>query len=220
MYLGDARWPEVAARPGLLMIPLGSCEQHGPHLPLDTDGRIAVAVANAVAATRPQIRVAPVVAYGASGEHAGFAGTLSVGSEVLALMLVELARSADWAERVVFYNGHGGNAEGIRAAVRTLKSEGRHVVVSSPVIRDGDAHAGRTETSLMLAIAPDQVRMELAEGGALEPIDELMGRLRTGGVISVAPNGVLGDSTKATASEGEALLRSLVEALAAAVDQA
>jgi mycofactocin precursor peptide peptidase len=218
--LGSARWPEVAARPGVLVIPLGSCEQHGPHLPLDTDTRIAVAVANAVGATRPQVRVAPAVAYGASGEHAAFPGTLSVGSEVLALMLVELVRSADWADRVVFYNGHGGNAEGIRAAVRTLTADGRVVSVGSPVaVEAGDAHAGRIETSLMLAIAPAEVRMDLAEAGALQPIRELMPSLRVGGVVSVAPNGVLGDPTKATVVEGRALLRSLVDAFGAVVDR-
>src|SRR5215204_2153898 len=88
----------------LVLVPVGSVEQHGPHLPLDTDTRIAAAVA-ARAATGALL-VAPPVAYGASGEHEGFAGTVSIGHEALRLLLVELGRSASrWAARLVFVNG-------------------------------------------------------------------------------------------------------------------
>ena len=86
--------PEVAdAGARVLILPLGSCEQHGPHLPLDTDTRIAVALAHGIAAARTDAVVAPAVAFGSSGEHEGFAGTLSVGTEALRLLLVELVRS-------------------------------------------------------------------------------------------------------------------------------
>jgi mycofactocin precursor peptide peptidase len=217
MYLGDARWPEVVARPGVLLIPLGSCEQHGPHLPLDTDTRIAVAVASEVASIRPGVRVAPAVAYGASGEHAAFAGTLSIGSDVVATLIIELVRSADWAERVVLVNGHGGNVDGLRSAIRTLTAEGRRLDVWSPTIPGGDAHAGHTETSMMLAIAPETVRMDLAEVGATESITVLLPALRTGGVRAVSPNGVLGDPTHATAQHGRKLLAELVVSLGAVV---
>jgi mycofactocin precursor peptide peptidase len=219
MYLGDTRWPEVLERPGVLLIPLGSCEQHGPHLPLDTDTRIAAAVAGVVASTRPRIRVAPAVAYGASGEHAAFAGTLSLGSDVLTMVIIELVRSADWAERVVLVNGHGGNVDGLRSAIRTLTAEGRPVDVWSPTIAGGDAHAGHTETSLMLAIAPETVRMDAAEVGATQSITALLPALRAGGVHAVSPNGVLGDPTGATADHGRKLLVYLVASLAATVDR-
>jgi mycofactocin precursor peptide peptidase len=219
MYLGDGRWPEVMERPGVLLIPLGSCEQHGPHLPLDTDTRIAVAVANGVASTRVGVRVAPAVAYGASGEHADFAGTLSIGSDVLAMVIIELVRSADWAQRVVLVNGHGGNVDGLRSAIRTLTAEGRALNVWSPSIVGGDAHAGHAETSLMLAIAPDTVRMDLAEVGATESIAVLLPSLRTGGVGAVSPNGVLGDPTGATADHGRKLLTDLVASLGTVVDR-
>jgi mycofactocin precursor peptide peptidase len=218
MYLGDSRWPEVA-RAGVLLLPLGSCEQHGAHLPLDTDTRIALAVAHGVASTRPGVRVAPAVAYGASGEHAAFVGTLSIGSDVLAMVIIELVRSADWAERVVLVNGHGGNVDGLRSAMRTLTGEGRTLDVWSPTIRGGDAHAGHTETSLMLAIAPETVRMDLAEIGATESITVLLPALRTGGVRAVSPNGVLGDPTRATAQQGRKLLADLVSSLGAVVDR-
>ena len=99
--------------------------------------------------------VAPALPYGSSGEHAGFPGTLSIGREALEHVLVELARSAGFA-RVLFLCAHGGNAEPLAAAVRVLRAEGRDVRAWSPRW-DGDAHAGRTETSLMLALAPELV---------------------------------------------------------------
>lgn len=239
--LGDARWPDLQHGPATLLVPLGSCEQHGPHLPLATDTDIAHAVATRVAATRTAVWVAPPLAYGASGEHAGFPGTLSIGTEVLTLVLVELVRSADWAARVILVNGHGGNIDGVRRAFATLRAEGRSVDLWLPAIEGGDAHAGHTETSLMLALAGacyarthvagptpgaegaqgggvGPVRMQLAEAGATAPLRVLLPALRAGGVRAVSPNGVLGDPTGATANEGRRLFDALVASLGALVD--
>ena len=229
--LGNARWPDLRADRATLLVPLGSCEQHGLHLPLATDTAIAHAVANGVAATRASIWVAPPLTYGASGEHAGFPGTLSIGTEVLTMVLVELVRSADWAQRVILVNGHGGNIDGVRRAEAILRAEGRAVEVWFPTIEGGDAHAGRTETSLMLALSPPlpsggavqtegptTVRMELAEAGTTAPLRSLLSALRAGGVRAVSANGVLGDPTGATADEGHHLLAALVASLGALVD--
>jgi len=92
--LAAARWPEVAALGGacLLVVPVGSLEQHGPHLPLDTDTRIAVALARRLAADRSHLVVGPAVPFGARGEHADFPGTLLLGHDVLADVLMELVR--------------------------------------------------------------------------------------------------------------------------------
>ena len=218
--LGSQTWPEVAETPPrVLLVPMGSCEQHGPHLPLDTDTRIAVAVAERVAAGRDGVVVAPAVAYGSSGEHQGFAGTLSIGTAALRSVLIELGRSAFPAAdpgafaSLVFVNGHGGNHEALRDAVDVLVGEGRPVSAWWPSIAGGDAHAGRTETSLLLAIAGDVVG-SARPVGATEPLAALLEPMRAGGVGAVAPNGVLGDATDASAEEGEALLTALVDDLA------
>ena len=212
MNLGDRAWPEVPA--ATLLVPLGALEQHGPHLPLDTDARIAAAVADRAAAADPALLVAPPLAYGASGEHEGFPGTLSIGHEALRAVLVELGRSAfRWASRLVLVNGHGGNLPTVQDAVARLRDEGRDAVWSPCVVAGGDAHAGRTETSILLALDPDAVRLDVAEPGATAPLAELFPALRAGGVAAVSPNGVLGDPTGANAPEGERLLSEMAAAL-------
>ena len=220
MELAGATWPQVEATHGrtVLAIPLGSLEQHGPHLPLDTDTRIAVAIATGLAARCPGVVVAPAVAYGASGEHADFPGTLLVGHEALAALLVELVRSArrDFAG-VVFVNAHGGNEEALAILLRRCTAEGDDVLVWRASTPNGDAHAGRTETSLLLAVAPETVRLHLAESGRTEPIATLLPRLRAEGVRPVSSNGVLGDPTGASEVEGRALLDALICDLAKAV---
>lgn len=219
--LGGTTWPEVGpAGVRLLVVPLGSVEQHGPHLPLDTDTRIAVALAQGLAGSRPDVVVAPPVAYGASGEHAGFPGTLSIGTHALTTVLVELVRSADHFAGVVLVNGHGGNLEALRAAVATADDEGRRVLAWGPSVPGGDAHAGRTETSLLLAIDASTVRRERAEPGATDPLAALLPELRRGGTAAVSPNGVLGDPTGASADEGAEVFDRLVADLVAAVDRA
>ena len=208
--MAELTWPEAAERgQSLLVIPLGSTEQHGPHLPLSTDTDIAGALATGLAAVRPDVLVAPALPYGASGEHAGFPGTLSIGLEALEHLLIELVRSAsETVSRVLLLNAHGGNCSAVRQAVALLQSEGRDVRTWSPRW-DGDAHAGRTETSVQLAlgcrVGPERPR------GATEPLARLLPRMRAEGVRAVSDNGVLGDASGASVAEGQALLAAAVE---------
>ena len=108
--LAVSTWPQVErSAPLTLVVPLGSLEQHGPHLPLATDTLIASYVASAIAREIPRCALAPAISIGASGEHAGFAGTLSIGTDALTTLLIELSRDASREyERVVLVNGHGG----------------------------------------------------------------------------------------------------------------
>ena len=218
--LADTAWPELArlaADGAVLVVPVGATEQHGPHLPVTTDADIASAVVEAAAALDPFMVVAPVVAYGSSGEHDGFAGTLSIGRPVTEGLLVELGRSsAREFAHVVLACAHGGNASPMAGALDRLATEGHPVTGWWPRWA-GDLHAGRTETSLMLAIAPDRVRLDRAEPGDRRSVAELLPLLQAGGVRSVSANGVLGDPSGASADEGERLLRAAAADLAAVV---
>ena len=232
----------------MLVVPVGSLEQHGAHLPLDTDTRIAVAVAERACAGRVGVGLAPAIAIGASGEHADFPGTLSVGHVALSTLLVELGRHASlhWPV-MLLVNGHGGNVAAIGDALGKLRAEGRDCHVWHAGVRpsmltparaggaggagneDGDgqpaaalaldAHAGRVETSVMLALAPDDVRLDVAAAGETRPLAEIMADLRTHGVRQVSPNGVLGNPSGASAAEGETLLGLLAGDLAAALSR-
>lgn len=219
--LDDLTSPGVGRRVvqgAVLAVPLGSTEQHGPHLPLSTDTDVAVELGRRLAAARPDVVLAPAVPYGASGEHAGFAGTLSIGEAALELLVLELGRSAtETFDRMVLVSAHGGNAGAIGRAVDRLRYEGRDVRLYQPRW-DGDAHAGRTETSMMLALRPAAVSLADAVPGETRPLAELMPALRAGGVRAVTPTGILGDPTGASAAEGERVLELLASDLLRDVD--
>ena len=219
--LGELCWPETAARAredeAVLVLPLGSTEQHGPHLPLSTDTDIAVELCRRLAGARRDVLVAPPLAYGASGEHAGFPGTLSIGREALELVLVELIRSAtDTFKQILIVSTHGGNADAARRAEKRLWAESRDVRVWMPRA-DGDAHAGRSETSLQLAVDPDRVHMDLAVAGDTRPLAQLMPLLRATSIAAISPSGVLGDPTGATSDEGAEMFSRLATDLCAFV---
>lgn len=222
--LGKSTSKQLEGSSPTVVVPVGSTEQHGPHLPLDTDARIATAVAHASVATlmatncpRPLL-VAPGIAYGASGEHQGFAGTVSIGTTVLNRVLVEYGRSAcEWAERLVFVNGHGGNVEALTGAVAVLRDEGRDVGWYPCSVSGGDAHAGHTETSILLHLSPETVCIDALGAGNVTPLAKLMHAMRRGGVAAVSEVGVLGDPTTATAAAGARLFTEMVDACVARI---
>ncbi|MGV0715694.1 mycofactocin biosynthesis peptidyl-dipeptidase MftE [Mycolicibacterium sp. XJ662] len=215
--LGNVTSRQLRSASSALIVPVGSTEQHGPHLPLDTDTRIAAAVADAVGqrmADRDELNwmVAPAIGYGASGEHEGFAGTVSIGTSALHLLLLEFGRSASrWASRVVFVNGHGGNVDALVSATTLLRDEGRDAGWCSCSVANADAHAGHTETSVLLHLSPQDVWLDERVPGNRAPLTELMPQLRSGGVAAVSEVGVLGDPTTASAQEGAQLFATMVD---------
>lgn len=215
--LADLTSTEVTEAGSVLAVPLGSTEQHGAHLPVSTDTDIAVALCDALSAARDGIVVAPAVPYGSSGEHAGFAGTLSIGQDAVERIVLELGRSAtDTFTHVLFVSAHGGNAVPVMRAIARLRAEGRDVSVFAPRW-DGDAHAGHTETSLQLVLRPDVVHADRAAVGDTRPLAELMPALQHGGVRAVTPTGVLGDPTTASVAAGREIFAALVADLLAHV---
>lgn len=182
--LEQMTWPEVAeaveARRVVLQ-PLGAIEQHGPHLPIDTDNLIAAALCEAVGAAAPgEYVVAPTVPYGFNDHNMEFPGTVSIRPETLLAYLVDTGRSfaAAGFRDIVFVNGHGSNGTIAELAARRITNEtpahaamtssyalARTVTERDPGLRSspmgGVAHACEFETSLYLHLEPSLVRTEL-----------------------------------------------------------
>jgi mycofactocin system creatininase family protein len=213
----------MRARGGLL-IPLGSYEQHGPHLPPTVDTLVATAVTDGVAAAanlatgRTWWSVAPALGFGESGEHHGFPHTVSIPGDLLVTVLASLADSAlETYDQVVFVNAHGGNLTALAKAGQWWRESQKPAYwvpcmpgPAHPGEPPHDAHAGHTETSLMLHLHPHMVAMDKAIPGTPTPVDKLMDDMTAGGVKAVSETGILGDPTTATAHFGERYLREMI----------
>jgi len=179
LVLQDMSWPEVEQylkTSDMVIIPLGSTEQHGPHLPLGTDFYESFEISKRISA-RTGVVVAPVVQAGYSLYHSGFPGTLSLRPETLAQVLVETMEVLQryGFRRFMLYNYHGGNHVAQAVAVHRINhgtggiavaiADGGEVPLQgkAPEKQVDDAHAGVDETSIMLYLRPDLVRMDRAE---------------------------------------------------------
>ena len=195
----------------IVLLTLGSWEQHGPHLPFDTDTIIINSVVTQAMhdsqINANEFMIAPTVAISASDEHAGFPGTLSTGTEALAQSVVAICRSASWSLGVCIVNGHGGNTDALARISSALTHEKiTHSIWSLPSYDGADMHAGHTETSVMLYVAPDKVQTDRIERGTVGDSTALVAQMRTSGVAGVSDNGVLGDPTTATKEHGFAVM--------------
>lgn len=202
---------DLSTSPHIVVLPLGAWEQHGPHLPLNTDTVIIDSVVTHALLNTMLVAenflVAPTIAISASDEHAGFPGTLSTGTEALVQSVVAICRSASWSQGVCIVNGHGGNADALGHITDALTYEQiTFSIWSLPQYEGSDMHAGHTETSLMLHLAPSSVLRDRIEQGTSGNSSDLVARMRIDGVAGVSTNGILGDPTTATSEHGAAVL--------------
>jgi creatinine amidohydrolase len=229
-------WSQIEAlRQGgmdMCLLPVGATEQHGPHLPVNTDSAIATATC-LYASAKTGVPVLPTMTYGCSlGHTEKWAGTLSYYPETLAVATREIAEwliRTGW-RRLLIVNSHFGNLAPLRCALDRLRFEhaGRFQIgirnsyelspeILQYFVHDGeDVHANRAETALMLAIAPQTVQWDAVQ----DDPDRTPGKVFTYVVPQTSTNGVTGTPSAATAEEGQQLLIKMGEALADIVQNA
>jgi creatinine amidohydrolase len=219
-------WPEVKAEleagRDTVVIAFGATEQHGPHLPLATDALLGDHLARVVA-ERLDAFVAPTVRVGCSEHHLAFPGTLSVSEDTFHQLVGDLVRSLARGgfRRVVLLPTHGGNFRPLAAALEKLGPvEGTEVRAVTDLgalfavaqtgqeeygvpVGEGGLHAGEWETSMLMVIHPDLVHPDRGEPGYTGDMEQAVGAIFGEGVHSVAPNGVIGDPTQASAEHGD-----------------
>jgi creatinine amidohydrolase len=232
-------WPELSRRLAgsatTAVLPLGATEQHGPHLPYATDTWIADALAERFCARVREAVALPTLPLGCSSEHAGFPGTLSLSADTLAAVLCDVIRclAADGFARAFIFSAHGGNAATLTSALPKLREVAapmrvdafvdptalaalQHEVAGGLGIEPAAAghHAGEFETSILAALRPGLVRREaLASGrlfGGADAQSLFYPNLR-----AEAPDGTVGDPTRASAARAEPYLTAWAEQLVA-----
>jgi len=235
MYLADEAWTDLEeyfANESLALVPLGSTEQHGPHLPEGTDHLIAEGFARE-AAQRTGYLCTPTITVGVSPHHRQFHGTMWADAPAFRDYVESLTRNLAYhgIDRVIFVNAHGGNVEHLREVGRRVRDDGTMYAIewmwdeSIPDLIEESfeqpgPHGGPKETALIQHLHPDLVhddRLADARDGGL--IDWQDGDVAQNGArtfydaIENTDNGVLGDQTDATAETGERLFEAATEQL-------
>jgi len=238
--LEEAVWPELegplAAGRSTALIPLGSIEQHGPHLPLGSDRWIADALARGLAERRPESVALPALPFGCASEHMGFPGTLHLAPATLEALLADLLTSlaAHGFARAFVFSAHGGNVDALVAMQSRLASRvpslvlgieqdleavarmQRDAVVSRGLEADSAGpHAGEFETSVVAALRPGSIRRSALAAGRRTSPDEAQGLFHPS-LREQVESGVLGDPRQASAGRAGAYLEAWVDLLEAA----
>lgn len=236
MKLADMTWPEVDAlsRQIIVLIPTGSLEQHGPHLPLFTDSILATSVAEAVESQIPEkVLVTPTLWLGASAHHLAFAGSLSAAFETYIANIQNVIESliGQGFQRFFLVNGHGGNAEPNGIAMRQLKAKHPNLSFGysnyytfceqeASQILEGSAkhiqHACEAETSLVLHLRPDLVRKDKIRDDGLCPEPPVVGMVHH--FDEITEQGSLGYAKLATAEKGQRIFDAAVSGLVQNLD--
>jgi creatinine amidohydrolase len=232
-------WTDIQAMPDkenvVIIQPVGAIEQHGPHLPLIVDAAIGVGVlGKALAKLDSNIPAyaLPSINYGKSNEHWHFPGTITLSTETLTAIIMEVGESIYRAgfRKLVLMNSHGGQPQVMQMAARDLHVKyGDFLVfplftwrvpnITKQLLTPKEAklgmHAGDAETSLMLALLPEQVKLDkvVAEYPPEQPQSTLLsweGQLPVAWVTKdISKSGVIGDATTATKEKGDRILESL-----------
>ncbi len=237
--LGQLTWPEAEARfreVDVALLPVGAIEQHGPHLPLDTDAFDAQYLAEQVAAAcqPPRPVVLPLIPYGVSYHHEDFAGTIDVAPGALSTLVHDIGMSAarNGVRKLIIVNGHAGNSPALHFAAQLINRDARiFTCVDSGETSDADidaiaetpndVHAGEIETSTTMALRPDEVRLDRLESFVPRFSSHYLDFTSKRSVTwytrtaRISESGVLGDPTKASREKGERMwaimIRNLVE---------
>lgn len=233
--LGELTWPEAQARfkdVDVGLIPVGSLEQHGPHLPLDTDAFDAYHLAKEVAkaCSDPKPIVLPPIPYGVSYHHGDFSGTISINPKTLSQLVYEVGMSAarNGITKLVIINGHGGNIPALQYAAQMINRDA-HIFtcvetgetsekdILALAETPNDVHAGEIETSTTLAVRPHMVRFDKIK----KFIPRFSSRYLNfsskrsvdwfARIAKISPTGVLGDPTKASREKGEKMWQLMIK---------
>jgi creatinine amidohydrolase/Fe(II)-dependent formamide hydrolase-like protein len=242
--LGELTFKEIASAfsaKSILCLPVGSMEQHGPHLPLNTDTVLAEAFTCRIIerwGKSYELWQLPSLAVGLSGEHAWATGTLSLSVMGMTALLRDLGSAIALAlptKNLLIVNGHGGNRGILEAVTRELRGDfginacTLHLGAVMRPIADAavpEIHAGKDETSAMLALAPELVRRERITDAGGPPDGDMIRRLIldpgasfpwTSEDSRLARAGVIGDARDASAEHGNAIIAHVLEAAGAAL---
>ena len=224
--LSTLTWPEAQERfkeIDIALLPVGSIEQHGAHLPLDTDSFDAEHLSHEVAAacSEPKPLVLPLISYGVSYHHEDFAGTISVSPKTLSTLVHEVGLSVakHGIKKLVILNGHGGNTPALQFAAQMINRDtGIFTCVETGETSDADiialsetpndVHAGEIETSTTLSIRPEMVRSDKVRKFIPKFSSRFLNFSSKRSVewytrtVKISKTGVLGDPTKASAEKG------------------
>lgn len=234
--LSAAAIRSLAAKDAIVLLPVASTEQHGPHLATGVDDFLCSEVCRRTAgklAPRHPVLVAPTIWFGLADHHVAFGGTFSISLATYHALLRDLCRSILQAgfRRIVLVNGHGGNIQALATitgeltrelavpiATATYFMEGTSEAASILEDQKGVMHACEAETSMMMAAHPDlvdQTRLKEAHGPAFDIAASLLPSLkRFRSFAELTTSGVAGDARKASVKKGEALFEAYAAALA------
>lgn len=235
--LAELTWPEAERRfaeVDIALLPVGAIEQHGPHLPLDTDSWDADYMCKEVArrCRSPRPLVLPPIPYGVSYHHQDFPGTISVGPDTLARLVYEIGMSVagNGITKLIIVNGHGGNMPTLQYAAQMINRDA-HIFtcvdtgetsdtdVAELAETRADVHAGEIETSTSLATRPELVDVTLLKKFVPRFSSRYLDFASEHGVewyahtSRISPTGVLGDPTKASVEKGREMWEVMISHL-------